>query len=42
MYLFQRAALFARKPIPAIKLAPLALAYVGYIVLCNWNLNINT
>ncbi len=34
--------MFEGKQLPAAKLAPLALAYVAYIVLCNLSLNINT
>lgn len=33
--------LFEPKVVPKLKLLPLAAAYVGYIVLCNLNLNIN-
>lgn len=33
--------LFEPKVVPRLKLLPLAAAYVGYIVLCNLNLNIN-
>lgn len=33
--------LFEPKAVPKLKLLPLAAAYVGYIVLCNLNLNIN-
>eukprot|EP00195_Chlamydomonas_chlamydogama_P013701 CAMPEP_0202895290 /NCGR_PEP_ID=MMETSP1392-20130828/4528_1 /ASSEMBLY_ACC=CAM_ASM_000868 /TAXON_ID=225041 /ORGANISM="Chlamydomonas chlamydogama, Strain SAG 11-48b" /LENGTH=280 /DNA_ID=CAMNT_0049580247 /DNA_START=251 /DNA_END=1093 /DNA_ORIENTATION=+ len=33
---------FAPKKIPALKLLPLACGYVGYIVLCNVSLNINS
>ena len=33
--------MFEPKEVPKAKLAPLAAAYVGYIVLCNLNLNIN-
>lgn len=42
MYLFSRMGMFVRKPIKARAMAPLAAAYIGYIVLCNLNLNINT
>ena len=31
-----------KKDISAVKVAPLSLAFVAYIVFCNWNLNINT
>lgn len=33
--------MFEPKSVPKVKLLPLAAAYVGYIVLCNLNLNIN-
>ena len=33
--------MFEAKEVPRLKLLPLAAAYVGYIVLCNLNLNIN-
>lgn len=33
---------FTPKKIPTMKLIPIALGYVGYIVLCNVSLNINT
>lgn len=36
-----QAKMFERKEVPKLKLLPLAAAYVGYIVLCNLNLNIN-
>lgn len=42
MRLFLRAGLFQYKQLPQLKLLPLAAAYVGYIVLCNLSLNINT
>lgn len=42
MYVFQQSGLFQRKRIEPVALAPLALAFVGYIVLCNLNLNLNT
>jgi len=29
-------------PVPTVRVAPLSLAFVAYIVLCNWNLNMNT
>ena len=38
---FLRAGLFEPKEVPKAKLAPLAAAYVAYIVLCNLNLNLN-
>lgn len=41
MQAFLRAGLFEPKDVPKERLAPLAAAYVGYIVLCNLNLNIN-
>lgn len=33
--------MFERKDVPKARLLPLAFAYVGYIVLCNLNLNVN-
>ncbi|GMH42075.1 hypothetical protein BSKO_09994 [Bryopsis sp. KO-2023] len=42
MRLFCKMGMFEHKEIPKLKLVPLAAAYVGYIVLCNLNLNINT
>ncbi len=33
---------FTAKPLPTRAMAPLAAAYVGYIVLCNLNLKINS
>lgn len=42
MRAFLAAGMFAHKPLPQRQLAPLAAAYVGYIVLCNLSLNINT
>lgn len=42
MRLFCKLGMFEHKEIPKMKLVPLAAAYVGYIVLCNLNLNINT
>lgn len=33
---------FQPKSIPALKLIPLAMGFVGYIVLCNLSLNINS
>lgn len=41
MQAFLRAGIFEEKRVPKIRLAPLAAAYVGYIVLCNLNLNMN-
>ncbi|KAL4436857.1 hypothetical protein ABPG75_003996 [Micractinium tetrahymenae] len=41
MQLFLRMRMFEPKVVPTLKLLPLAAAYVGYIVLCNLNLNIN-
>ncbi|PSC75159.1 Solute carrier family 35 member E3 isoform A [Micractinium conductrix] len=38
---FLRMRMFEVKQVPRSKLAPLAAAYVGYIVLCNLNLNLN-
>lgn len=38
---FLQAGLFEEKNVPKHKLLPLAAAYVGYIVLCNLNLNLN-
>jgi len=34
--------MFQAKSLPAARLLPLALAFVGYIVLCNLSLNLNT
>jgi solute carrier family 35 protein E3 len=42
MQLFLAAGMFQKKSIPQQQLAPLAAAYVGYIVLNNLSLNINT
>jgi len=42
MLLFSRAGIFEAKRLPPLKLVPLAAAYVGYIVLCNLSLNLNT
>jgi hypothetical protein len=33
---------FAPKKIPQLKLTPLAVGFVGYIVLCNVSLNLNS
>lgn len=41
MHGFLQYGLFEPKTVPKRKLAPLAAAYVGYIVLCNLNLNLN-
>ena len=41
MQAFLRFGIFEPKPVNWRKLAPLAAAYVGYIVLCNLNLNLN-
>lgn len=41
MQLFLRFGIFEEKKVPRSKLFSLAAAYVGYIVLCNLNLNIN-
>lgn len=38
---FRQLGIFEPKPVAKSRLAPLAAAYVGYIVLCNLNLNIN-
>eukprot|EP00887_Chlorella_sp_A99_P008012 scaffold12.g8012.t1 len=38
---FLHLGMFEPKEVPKAKLVPLAAAYVGYIVLCNLNLNIN-
>jgi len=42
MMAFSRVGLFEPKRVPTMKLIPLAAAYVGYIVLCNLSLNVNT
>ena len=42
MQVFLAAGMFKKKSIPQLQLVPLAAAYVGYIVLCNLSLNINT
>lgn len=42
MRVFCKFGMFEYKMIPKMKLIPLASAYVGYIVLCNLNLNLNT
>ncbi|KXZ48916.1 hypothetical protein GPECTOR_24g205 [Gonium pectorale] len=42
MRAFAAAGMFAAKPIPQRRLAPLAAAYVAYIVLCNLSLKVNT
>jgi solute carrier family 35, member E3 len=41
MHLFLRSGVFEEKRVAKHKLIPLAASYVGYIVLCNLNLNIN-
>ncbi|KAL6784769.1 hypothetical protein ACKKBF_B03135 [Auxenochlorella protothecoides x Auxenochlorella symbiontica] len=41
MHVFLRFGIFERKTVPRRKMLPLAAAYVGYIVLCNLNLNLN-
>jgi len=41
MNVFLKFEIFEPKMVPKVKLAPLAAAYVGYIVLCNLNLNLN-
>ncbi|KAL6744932.1 triose-phosphate transporter family-domain-containing protein [Haematococcus lacustris] len=42
MTCFARCGMFETKKMPAGRLAPLAAAYVAYIVLCNLSLNVNT
>lgn len=42
MHLFLQAGIFEKKVLPKASIVPLAGAYVGYIVLCNLNLQINT
>lgn len=42
MRLFLMAGMFKHKKLPQLQLLPLAAAYVGYIVLCNLSLNVNT
>lgn len=42
MRLFLMAGIFQYKKLPQLAVAPLAAAYVGYIVLCNLSLNVNT
>lgn len=42
MRLFLMAGIFQYKKLPQLQLLPLAAAYVGYIVLCNLSLNVNT
>lgn len=42
MRAFCKFGMFNHKQISKIRLLPLAAAYVGYIVLCNLNLNLNT
>jgi solute carrier family 35 protein E3 len=41
MQAFLRAGVFEAKAVPRARVASLAAAYVGYIVLCNLNLNLN-
>lgn len=42
MRLFLMAGMFSHKSLRARQVAPLAFAYVGYIVLCNLSLKVNT
>lgn len=42
MRIFLRLGIFQYKKLPQLQLLPLAVAYVGYIVLCNLSLNVNT
>ncbi len=42
MLVLARVGMFEIKAIPQAKLAQLAAAYVGYIVLCNLSLKVNT
>jgi solute carrier family 35 protein E3 len=42
MRLMLRAGMFPAKILPPARVAPLAAAFVGYIVLCNLSLNLNT
>lgn len=42
LWLFRKFKFFNRKRVPPLDLAPLSLAYCGYIVLSNWNLNLNS
>jgi solute carrier family 35 protein E3 len=42
MRLFLMAGMFTHKSLRAMQLLPLAAAYVGYIVLCNLSLKVNT
>lgn len=42
MNILARLGFFTPKKIPASKLIPIALGYIGYIVLCNVSLNINS
>lgn len=42
MRIFLRAGMFEYRDLPKLRLLPLAVAFVAYIVLCNLNLNINT
>lgn len=41
MRIFARCGMFTVKKLPAWRTAPLAAAYVAYIVLCNLNLKVN-
>eukprot|EP00878_Enallax_costatus_P024201 GHUV01025805.1.p1 GENE.GHUV01025805.1~~GHUV01025805.1.p1 ORF type:complete len:260 (+),score=65.37 GHUV01025805.1:1642-2421(+) len=42
MRLFLMAGMFQHKPLGQLQVFPLAAAYIGYIVLCNLSLNVNT
>jgi solute carrier family 35 protein E3 len=42
MNMLARVGFFVPKKIPAIKLIPIAMGFVGYVVLCNVSLNINS
>lgn len=42
MTIFSKFGMFEAKAMSQVKLAPLAAAYVAYIVLCNLSLNVNT
>lgn len=41
MRIFASCGMFTAKKLPTMRVAPLAAAYVGYIVFCNLNLKIN-
>ena len=41
MRVFARCGMFTVKKLPARRTAPLAAAYVAYIVFCNLNLKVN-